>query len=123
MTFKHQIGTNHDPSSALASLTMDCCHILGVSIQKVIAVHTKLEDHIKRRRVVIIKRIILTNRVFVEVAPVILTLRAQVVYLVMLIVLLPEESLDVSDAISVHSFGAFRGESHCDHSICDVAEV
>ena len=100
---------------------MDSSHIFRVGIQKVVAVNTELKNHLERWWVVIIKRIVLAHRILVKVAPVILSLRAKVINLVMLVMFLTEESLNISDAIAVHSFCPLRRKSHSDYLVSYVA--
>jgi hypothetical protein len=76
MSFKHKIGAYHDPRSPFPGLAVDSCHIFGTGIQKVVAVNTELKDHFKRWRVVIIKRIVLADRILVKVTPIVLSLGA-----------------------------------------------
>jgi hypothetical protein len=107
VAFEHQIGANHDASPTFTGLTVDSHHVLGVLVQIVVAVHTKFEDHLERRRVVVIESKVFANHILVKVFMIVLSFRAQVINPVVLVMFLTEESLNIMDVVSVKSFFAF----------------
>ena len=55
----------------------------------------------------VVKSKVLTDRVLVEILLFVFSFRAKIVYFIVLVMFLSEESLDMKNAVSVPSFGAF----------------
>lgn len=94
MAFEDQVAADHDAGAAFTCLAVNGDDIVLI-LQIIINVNAKLPDHIEWRRVVIVEREILANRVLLEVTLVVLALRAQIVYLVTISMIIFEEVFHV----------------------------
>jgi hypothetical protein len=55
MSFEHQVRADHNSCSSFTCFAMNSGNILWVLLKPIVAIDTKLEDNLKRRRIMVIE--------------------------------------------------------------------